>query len=46
MTLAVHDAFELYGRPRVYAWDPRDPVSMTFAYPAGPEKNVRPKPAL
>lgn len=42
-TLAIHDAFELYGRPKMYSWDPRDSVSMMFAYPIGPEKQVRPK---
>jgi len=42
ITLAIHDAFELYGRPKMYSWDPRDSVSMMFAYPIGPEKNVRP----
>lgn len=43
VTPAVHDAFELYGRPAMYSWDPRDSVSMMFAYPIGPEKQVRPK---
>ena len=37
----LHDAFELYGRPQRYTWDPRDPVSMMFGYPAGPYKEVR-----
>lgn len=39
---AIHDAFELYGRPKLYSWDPRDSASMMFAYPIGPEKQVRP----
>jgi len=43
LTLAIHDAFELYGRPKIYSWDPRDSVSMMFAYPIGPEKQVRSK---
>lgn len=43
VTLAIHDVFELYGRPMMYSWDPRDPVSMMFAYPTGPEKQVCPK---
>lgn len=38
---ALHDAFELYGRPKSYTWDPRDPVSMMFAYPVGPARDVR-----
>lgn len=38
---ALHDAFELYGRPKPYTWDPRDPVSMMFAYPVGPTRDVR-----
>ena len=41
LTLAIHDAFELYGRPKMYSWDPRDSVSMMFAYPIGPEKQAR-----
>lgn len=42
---AVHDAFELYGRPKMYSWDPRDVQSMMFAYPIGPNRDVR-LPAL
>ena len=38
---ALHDAFELYGRPKSYTWDPRDPLSMMFAYPVGPSRDVR-----
>ena len=38
--IGIHDAFELYGRPRMYNWDPRDPRSMMFAYPIGPRKDV------
>ncbi|GJE88684.1 hypothetical protein PsYK624_047670 [Phanerochaete sordida] len=37
--IGIHDAFELYGRPRAYSWDPRDPNSMMFAYPIGPRKD-------
>ena len=39
--IAFHDAFELYGRPRAYTWDPRDPASLMFGYPVGPNKEVR-----
>lgn len=39
-TVGIHDAFELYGRPRLYGWDPRDPRSMMFAYPIGQNKEV------
>ncbi|KZV88890.1 hypothetical protein EXIGLDRAFT_678466 [Exidia glandulosa HHB12029] len=34
--VAMHDAFQLYGRPAAYTWDPREPQSMMFAYPVGP----------
>ena len=37
----IHDAFGLYGRPRMYSWDPRDSQSMMFAYPIGPNRDVR-----
>lgn len=40
LTLAIHDAFELYGRPKMYSWDPRDSASMMYSYPIGPEKQV------
>ena len=43
VTLGIHDAFKIYGRPGMYSWDPWNPVSMMFAYPFGPEKQVRPK---
>lgn len=36
----MHDAFVLYGRPQAYTWDPRDPVSMMFAYPVREKKEV------
>ena len=36
----IHDAFEMYGRPRMYSWDPREAPSMMFAYPIGPHKEV------
>jgi hypothetical protein len=39
--VAFHDVFELYGRPKSYTWDPRDPVSQMFGYPVGPHKEVR-----
>ncbi|KAI0775168.1 hypothetical protein BD413DRAFT_611506 [Trametes elegans] len=38
--IGIHDAFELYGRPRMYSWDPRDPSSMMFAYPIGPNRDL------
>jgi CCR4-NOT transcriptional complex subunit CAF120 len=40
LDLGIHDAFELHGRPRVYNWDPREPISMMFGYPVGPHKDV------
>lgn len=39
--VGIHDAFGLYGRPRLYSWDPRDPRGMMFAYPIGESKDVR-----
>lgn len=39
--IALHDAFELYGRPDHWTWDPRDTISLMFAYPVGPKKDVR-----
>ena len=39
--IALHDAFELYGRPAQWMWDPRDIISLMFAYPVGPSKDVR-----
>ncbi|KAF9456625.1 hypothetical protein BDZ94DRAFT_1314985 [Collybia nuda] len=38
--VALHDAFELYGRPEAWTWDPRDPLSLMFAYPVGPSKDL------
>ncbi|KAG6856890.1 hypothetical protein H0H87_012471 [Tephrocybe sp. NHM501043] len=38
--IALHDAFELYGRPKPWTWDPRDPVSLMFAYPVGPNRDL------
>ncbi|THH30013.1 hypothetical protein EUX98_g4163 [Antrodiella citrinella] len=38
--VAIHDAFELYGRPRTYNWDPRDPESSLFGYPTGPNQEL------
>lgn len=37
--VGLHDAFELYGRPEAWTWDPRDPVSLMFGYPVGPQKD-------
>ncbi len=37
---AYHDAFQLYGRPQAWTWDPREPTSLMFAYPVGPDKDV------
>ena len=42
ISLGLHDAFELYGRPEAWTWDPRDPVSLMFGYPVGPQKDVSP----
>lgn len=36
--IALHDAFRLYGRPHAWSWDPREPSSMMFGYPVGPQK--------
>ncbi|KAF8532202.1 hypothetical protein JB92DRAFT_3104305 [Gautieria morchelliformis] len=36
--VALHDTFSLYGRPAGYIWDPRQPVSMWFAYPVGAQR--------
>ncbi|RDB26418.1 hypothetical protein Hypma_006695 [Hypsizygus marmoreus] len=38
--VALHDAFEMYGRPERWTWDPRDPISLMFAYPVGPTKEL------
>ncbi|KIY43964.1 hypothetical protein FISHEDRAFT_8564, partial [Fistulina hepatica ATCC 64428] len=37
---AIHDAFELYGRPQAWTWDPRNPTSLMFGYPVGPHRDV------
>ncbi|KAI0065314.1 hypothetical protein BV25DRAFT_162900 [Artomyces pyxidatus] len=37
--IGLHDAFQLYGRPKEHSWDPRDPASMMFAYPVGPHRD-------
>ncbi|KAF8312525.1 hypothetical protein DL93DRAFT_2229030 [Clavulina sp. PMI_390] len=37
--VALHDAFELYGRPGGYSWDPFDERSPMFAYPIGEHKD-------
>ena len=42
ISLGLHDAFELYGRPDAWTWDPRDPISLMFGYPVGPQKDVGP----
>ncbi|KAJ2922558.1 hypothetical protein H1R20_g14542, partial [Candolleomyces eurysporus] len=39
--IALHDAFKLYGRPQGWTWDPRDPASLMFGYPVGPQKEPR-----
>lgn len=44
-SIAFHDAFSLYGRPRAYPWDPRDQASMMFAYPVGPDRDVGVRPS-
>lgn len=33
------DAFKLYGRPRTFSYDPRDPSSLYFALPVGPHRD-------
>lgn len=38
--LALHDAFDLYGRPEAWTWDPLDPISLMFGYPVGPLRDV------
>ncbi|KZT29755.1 hypothetical protein NEOLEDRAFT_1144853 [Neolentinus lepideus HHB14362 ss-1] len=38
--IAIHDSFELYGRPNAYIQDPRDPLSLMFAYPVGQHKDL------
>ena len=38
--VAVHDAFDLYGRPEAWTWDPLDPNSLMFGYPVGPMRDV------
>jgi len=32
---ALHDAFGLYGRPKAWNWNPRNPISLMHGYPAG-----------
>ncbi|TIB58598.1 hypothetical protein E3P78_03875 [Wallemia ichthyophaga] len=36
--VGIHDSFHLYGRPKAYSFDPRDPRSLFFAYPIGPQR--------
>ncbi|KAI0322749.1 hypothetical protein OF83DRAFT_1167243 [Amylostereum chailletii] len=38
--IAIHDAFQLYGRPKEYIWDPRNSSSLMFAYPIGPNRDA------
>ncbi|KAL4072674.1 hypothetical protein V8B97DRAFT_1870105 [Scleroderma yunnanense] len=38
--VAIHDAFELYGRPKSYTWDPREQISMMFGYPVGSGRDL------
>ncbi|KXN80890.1 hypothetical protein AN958_06934 [Leucoagaricus sp. SymC.cos] len=38
--IAIHDAFDLYGRPTAWTWDPREPISLMFAYPIGPQRDL------
>ncbi|KAK4700142.1 hypothetical protein P7C70_g6109, partial [Phenoliferia sp. Uapishka_3] len=37
--VAFADAFKLYGRPRTFSFDPRDPSSLYFALPVGPHRD-------
>ena len=39
-SVAIHDAFETYGRPDAWTWDRCDPASLMFACPVGPHNNV------
>ncbi|KAJ7030393.1 hypothetical protein C8F04DRAFT_732160 [Mycena alexandri] len=38
--VALHDAFQLYGRPQSWSWDPSDPTSLMFAYPVDPHLDL------
>ena len=38
--VALHDAFNLYGRPEAWTWDPLDPISLMFGYPVGSTRDV------
>ncbi|KAG2045609.1 hypothetical protein BDR06DRAFT_1015477 [Suillus hirtellus] len=38
--VALHDAFELYGHPKAYTWDPCNPVLLMFAYPVNPGRDL------
>ncbi|GAA6054229.1 hypothetical protein JCM3770_001402 [Rhodotorula araucariae] len=37
--VGIADAFKLYGRPRQFSFDPRDPNSLYFALPIGPQRD-------
>ncbi|BGP01263.1 hypothetical protein NBRC10513v2_002214 [Rhodotorula toruloides] len=37
--VGLADAFKLYGRPRNFSFDPRDPNSFYFALPIGPHRD-------
>ncbi|BGP14418.1 hypothetical protein JCM10213v2_002366 [Rhodosporidiobolus nylandii] len=37
--VGLADVFKLYGRPRNFSYDPRDPSSLYFALPIGPHRD-------
>ncbi|GAA6010185.1 hypothetical protein JCM11491_005381 [Sporobolomyces phaffii] len=37
--VGISDAFKLYGRPKNFSFDPRDPSSLYFALPVGPHRD-------
>ncbi|SCV67650.1 BQ2448_5261 [Microbotryum intermedium] len=37
--VGISDVFKLYGRPRAFSFDPRDPSSLYFALPIGPHRD-------
>lgn len=37
--VGLADVFKLYGRPKGFSYDPRDPSSLYFALPVGPQKD-------
>ncbi|KDE04897.1 hypothetical protein MVLG_04655 [Microbotryum lychnidis-dioicae p1A1 Lamole] len=37
--VGISDVFKLYGRPRAFSFEPRDPSSLYFALPIGPNRD-------